>query len=111
MIRRPPRSTLFPYTTLFRSRLLAGDLPRQLHAGRHRRVRRHARQRTELVGPEPEHVVEARIGGRELEHPVELAAAPQPAGRELVREAAAAPAHAREGPPAGALGGGPPPPP
>src|SRR5688572_32171091 len=28
MIRRPPRSTLFPYTTLFRSReaVLAGDL-------------------------------------------------------------------------------------
>src|SRR5258708_11038265 len=24
MIRRPPRSTLFPYTTLFRSRVLAG---------------------------------------------------------------------------------------
>src|SRR5256885_2471121 len=24
MIRRPPRSTLFPYTTLFRSRLLPG---------------------------------------------------------------------------------------
>src|SRR2546430_11213856 len=30
MIRRPPRSTLFPYTTLFRSRTLDG-------AGRHRR--------------------------------------------------------------------------
>src|SRR2546422_5538445 len=28
MIRRPPRSTLFPYTTLFRS-----DLQVQLHAG------------------------------------------------------------------------------
>src|SRR2546422_2319415 len=31
MIRRPPRSTLFPYTTLFRSHLLrlsAGDLAR-----------------------------------------------------------------------------------
>src|SRR5258707_10957836 len=31
MIRRPPRSTLFPYTTLFRSqaqlRLLAGQMP------------------------------------------------------------------------------------
>src|SRR5260370_20090815 len=29
MIRRPPRSTLFPYTTLFRSRLIEqrGDLP------------------------------------------------------------------------------------
>ena len=25
MIRRPPRSTLFPYTTLFRSRLFAGE--------------------------------------------------------------------------------------
>src|SRR2546422_5112942 len=25
MIRRPPRSTLFPYTTLFRSRRLAGQ--------------------------------------------------------------------------------------
>src|SRR2546430_3560710 len=28
MIRRPPRSTLFPYTTLFRSRRRAGDPPR-----------------------------------------------------------------------------------
>src|SRR5438034_3361902 len=26
MIRRPPRSTLFPYTTLFRSRLLAASV-------------------------------------------------------------------------------------
>src|SRR5258707_10181782 len=29
MIRRPPRSTLFPYTTLFRSRLRLGPLRRQ----------------------------------------------------------------------------------
>src|SRR3712207_7480417 len=28
MIRRPPRSTLFPYTTLFRSRLQVRDLQR-----------------------------------------------------------------------------------
>src|SRR5437867_10141704 len=27
MIRRPPRSTLFPYTTLFRSNYLAGTAP------------------------------------------------------------------------------------
>src|SRR2546422_5430445 len=27
MIRRPPRSTLFPYTTLFRSRYLVRDFP------------------------------------------------------------------------------------
>src|SRR2546422_11712431 len=32
MIRRPPRSTLFPYTTLFRSHIL-GQLPRM-----HRRI-------------------------------------------------------------------------
>src|SRR2546426_2171871 len=29
MIRRPPRSTLFPYTTLFRSHAAAQDAPRQ----------------------------------------------------------------------------------
>src|SRR5882724_12732441 len=35
MIRRPPRSTLFPYTTLFRSRPRLGDLQlRQLHRRR-----------------------------------------------------------------------------
>src|SRR5260370_9943791 len=27
MIRRPPRSTLFPYTTLFRSHSMASDVP------------------------------------------------------------------------------------
>src|SRR5689334_24240893 len=32
MIRRPPRSTLFPYTTLFRSRQAAGFVA-VLHAG------------------------------------------------------------------------------
>src|SRR5258708_28144980 len=32
MIRRPPRSTLFPYTTLFRSVFFAMDLARQCHA-------------------------------------------------------------------------------
>src|SRR2546422_3530833 len=44
MIRRPPRSTLFPYTTLFRSR--GADLPEQArpHArvgGAHRHVGDH----------------------------------------------------------------------
>src|SRR3989449_11256533 len=32
MIRRPPRSTLFPYTTLFRSRT-DGEAPLLLHGG------------------------------------------------------------------------------
>src|SRR5260370_25998751 len=35
MIRRPPRSTLFPYTTLFRSRVLFRIEPKQVvHFGR-----------------------------------------------------------------------------
>src|SRR5258707_6780826 len=33
MIRRPPRSTLFPYTTLFRSPCVAGFHPLKLLAG------------------------------------------------------------------------------
>src|SRR5258707_4397039 len=39
MIRRPPRSTLFPYTTLFRSHIvqqLAGALVARRDIGRHR---------------------------------------------------------------------------
>src|SRR2546429_8147293 len=31
MIRRPPRSTLFPYTTLFRSDIVRGEKRRRLH--------------------------------------------------------------------------------
>src|SRR5258706_9374245 len=54
MIRRPPRSTLFPYTTLFRShvarrrdaarvhRLLGAHVVRRAEAGVRRRLRRHA---------------------------------------------------------------------
>src|SRR2546430_5625163 len=36
MIRRPPRSTLFPYTTLFRSRRFVADSP-ELHQSTTRR--------------------------------------------------------------------------
>src|SRR5437588_4684828 len=57
MIRRPPRSTLFPYTTLFRS-LEADRLDHEiLRAGAHRR----------------NHVVDARRrAGRSEEHTSEL---------------------------------------
>src|ERR1041385_8154560 len=50
MIRRPPRSTLFPYTTFFRSPSLARPLrrPRRAaHRDRHRRRRRWRRSRSE----------------------------------------------------------------
>src|SRR5256885_10125475 len=36
MIRRPPRSTLFPYTTLFRSVTVVIDKPQRLDAGQKR---------------------------------------------------------------------------
>src|SRR5690349_23910786 len=35
MTRRPPRSTLFPYTTLFRSRGVEFALPKQRHISQH----------------------------------------------------------------------------
>src|SRR3712207_9504137 len=38
MIRRPPRSTLFPYTTLFRSRTLSGVAPVTKRSGKTRIV-------------------------------------------------------------------------
>src|SRR3712207_7622127 len=58
MIRRPPRSTLFPYTTLFRSapRISVGpDLrhpyrPRSTAAGKPREGALHARRRARVAG-------------------------------------------------------------
>src|SRR2546426_9135454 len=59
MIRRPPRSTLFPYTTLFRSRLdsleaagvppLASIRARVLAAARYEKKKAVARQQAEQV--------------------------------------------------------------
>src|SRR5947209_12587674 len=43
MIQRPPRSTLFPYTTLFRSDHRARGARDELHPGQARRGRRHRR--------------------------------------------------------------------
>src|SRR2546426_10008208 len=55
MIRRPPRSTLFPYTTLFRSR---ADLRRRVQT--RRIAQSHALHRLRDVGMELEGVVEER---------------------------------------------------
>src|SRR5690348_18217546 len=57
MIRRPPRSTLFPYTTLFRSRCPRSprrSLSRRLPGERHRRCPRSSRSEehtSELQSP------------------------------------------------------------
>src|SRR6478672_13085949 len=48
MIRRPPRSTLFPYTTLFRSARQARPLPRRLPPCPALRPRRADRKSTRL---------------------------------------------------------------
>src|SRR2546430_4212222 len=48
MIRRPPRSTLFPYTTLFRSQVLRVPRPftDQHQRGRHEPFSRHSLRRS-----------------------------------------------------------------
>src|SRR2546430_7497406 len=62
MIRRPPRSTLFPYTTLFRSR---GRTPRQSHRAAAGGGTRGAIRRQDRRGGR-------RDGGRSEEHTSEL---------------------------------------
>src|SRR5258706_10501229 len=62
MIRRPPRSTLFPYTTLFRSHLRSGrqhysrDEPRP--SGVHRQIRAHGPRSARHVRRSEEHTSE-----------------------------------------------------
>src|SRR5258706_5573323 len=72
MIRRPPRSTLFPYTTLFRSPLLTQAKPPEEGAGRE-----HARIRGRDRGPQGvvvERVIalEGKPADRSEEHTSEL---------------------------------------
>src|SRR3712207_7821679 len=58
MIRRPPRSTLFPYTTLFRSGghgregLLVGDLHLRVAVGEHRGLEEPAAELVALAAEE-----------------------------------------------------------
>src|SRR3712207_7625773 len=71
MIRRPPRSTLFPYTTLFRSRQRRG----QRHAFRGREDRVYPGQRqggTRIDGADAGVGVRAAQEGRSEEHTSEL---------------------------------------
>src|SRR3712207_8396726 len=76
MIRRPPRSTLFPYTTLFRSRLPARRQPRARDRGRRAHVARvgelragRLRGRDARTLQRPLHLEESR---RSEEHTSEL---------------------------------------
>src|SRR2546425_9741991 len=63
MIRRPPRSTLFPYTTLFRSVHRVREPDAQQDVGGPRRARR---------GSARERAARAGVPGRSEEHTSEL---------------------------------------
>src|SRR5581483_1615173 len=102
MIRRPPRSTLFPYTTLFRSALLRGqaralvdDVERTVAGGDE--DRRVCRTRVDRVREEVvEHLLDARatrVDDRALALGVEPEA---PFGRERLPELDAACDHVVE---------------
>src|SRR5258708_25789738 len=64
MIRRPPRSTLFPYTTLFRSRVKTG--------GTHDALPQSRPQRPEGLADLPRHHDVRRADGRSEEHTSEI---------------------------------------
>src|SRR5258707_6646192 len=71
MIRRPPRSTLFPYTTLFRSPLIRASSVRLFRRVRSTRTQKSARL---LKGPlsAPRGPTPRRRQGRSEEHTSEL---------------------------------------
>src|SRR5260221_10092079 len=81
MIRRPPRSTLFPYTTLFRSRVDAGERARPRPERLHDRTALHHREEAVLLavhraleGPAPPllELLPLGPGTRSEEHTSEL---------------------------------------
>src|SRR6266540_3433760 len=82
MIRRPPRSTLFPYTTLFRSRPDAAPLRRHAHRRRSHRRRGPPRPR---LGYRHRHRV--RLGTHRTLH------LPPPRRRARLATAALGPIH------------------
>src|SRR3712207_8364023 len=80
MIRRPPRSTLFPYTTLFRSERLQEAVALGCEAGVQVAVvrdaldllDRHGRLARELAAPRQRRVEQLVVGHRSEEHTSEL---------------------------------------
>src|SRR5262245_64094497 len=92
MLRRPPKSTLFPYTTLFRSRARLGRSSRLIESRQNEKLRlvrkllsgRKHREETGLFAVESEDLVEAAEAA-EIE-PVELLVAGDNVLPELLGE-------------------------
>src|SRR2546429_4929443 len=73
MIRRPPRSTLFPYTTLFRSNVAVQLVPSTSRRGHNRRAPRGVIRAPAQVSPwRAAPSEETRSGCRSEEHTSEL---------------------------------------
>src|SRR5687767_15334457 len=71
MIRRPPRSTLFPYTTLFRSRYRWGIFNRQIQPGNYQAAWDQMRLQYQGIVP-PVARTEQNFDARSEEHTSEL---------------------------------------
>src|SRR3712207_8673641 len=71
MIRRPPRSTLFPYTTLFRSGLAGPELTVLLHFGQ-RTLNGRGGDFSSSICKRVEHFWQTMIMSRSEEHTSEL---------------------------------------
>src|SRR3712207_9284598 len=96
MIRRPPRSTLFPYTTLFRSVLEHGDHPpaRQREVDQDRRALARAVV-LQVGGAEPAAVGQAVLG--EVERSALVGGDRTPGARHHAAEPALLPAAPADG--------------
>src|SRR3989449_11674813 len=96
MIRRPPRSTLFPYTTLFRSRIREDDQVRALEGEERLRgfvlggrgaIRPVQREVTTVLGLGEDHAVARRQPGapeRGVDDVAVARAVPKPVARERI---------------------------
>src|SRR3989442_10047529 len=84
MIRRPPRSTLFPYTTLFRSDRVRLDGFQQLVG--HRPIDPHAPDADTGTGLHAHHVAPTLVAVRSEEHTSELQSRPHLVCRLLLEK-------------------------
>src|SRR6266511_4200882 len=115
MIRRPPRSTLFPYTTLFRSRQPPGrpspGPARRAYSAPKPRASRHRLRQLLALLPVPEGVdqliqVTLEDGGEPVEREVDPVIRDATLGEVIGADALATLARAHLAPPVGGDGGG-----